>query len=125
MARLNHRIALNQNTASLESKLKYRWIPLTDVLSKLWKYLILNLRRNNICIFVHHLIKENLYCLNKLGSRELYQLQISEKYKRSTLKLYYEGYFSNIDFDWKSIHILPRMFTVDTKLRVFQNKNSF
>ena len=42
MARQNHRIALNQNTAGLESKLEYRWIPLTDALSKLWKYLILN-----------------------------------------------------------------------------------
>ena len=34
-----------------------------------------------ISIFDHHLInKNNLYCLIKLGSRELYQIQISGKY---------------------------------------------
>ena len=58
----------------------------------------------------------------KLGSRELYQIQICEKYKKPTSQLYYEGYFSNFDFEWKSIYLLPRMVTVDTKLRVFQYK---
>ena len=77
----------------------------------------------NLCIFDHHLIKKNnLYCLNKLGSRELYQIQISEKYKKPTLQLHCERYFNKFDFDWKLIYCLPRMVTVDTKLRVFQYK---
>ena len=57
---------------NLESKLKYRWIQLTDALSKLWKDRILNCMGNsmNLCIFDHHLIKKNnLQCLNKLESR--------------------------------------------------------
>ena len=33
-----------------------------------------------------------------------------------------KDYFNNFDFDWKSIYILPRMVTVDTKLRVFWYK---
>ena len=74
----------------------------------------------NLCIFDHHLIKKsNLYGLNKLGSRELYQIQISEKYKKPTSQLYYERYFNNFYFDWKSIDLLPRMVTVNKKLRVF------
>ena len=77
----------------------------------------------NLCISDHHLIKKNnLYCLNKLGSRELYQIQISEKYEQPTSQLYYERYFNKFDFDWKLIYLLPRMITVDTKLRVFQYK---
>ena len=111
---------------NLESKLKYRWIQLTDALPKLWKYLILNFIGNsvNLCIFDHHLTKKknNFYCLNKLGSRELYQIQISEKYKKPNSQLYYERYFNKFDFDWKSIYLLPRMVTVNTKLRVFQYK---
>ena len=60
--------------------------------------------------------------MNKLGSRELYQIQISEKYKKTTSHLYFEGYFNNFDFDWKLIYLLPRMVTVDKKLKVFQYK---
>ena len=110
---------------NLESKLKYCWIQLTDALPKLWKDRILNCIGNsmNLCIFDHHLIKKNnLYCLNKLGSRELYQIQISEKYKKATSQLYYEGYFNNFDFDWKPIYLLLHMVTVNTKLKVFQYK---
>ena len=52
----------------------------------------------NLCIFDHHLIKKNnLYCLNKLGSREVYQIQISEKHEKPTSKLYYERYFNEFD----------------------------
>ena len=36
--------------------------------------------------------------------------------------MYCEGYFNNNDFDWKSIYLLPRMLTVDTKLSVSQFK---
>ena len=57
-----------------------------------------------------------------MGTRELYQIKISEKYKKPTLQLYNEGYLNNFDFDWKSIYLLPGMVTVDTKLRVFQYK---
>ena len=60
--------------------------------------------------------------MNKLGSRELYQIQISKHYKKPTLQLFFEEYFNNFDFDWKSIYLLLRMVTVDTKLRVFQYK---
>ena len=108
---------------NFESKLKFCWIQLTDALPKLSKDRILNCLRNsmNLWIFDHHLIKKNnLYCLNKLGSRELYQIQISEKYEKPTWQLYYERYFNKFHFDWKSIYLLPGMVTVGRKLRVFQ-----
>ena len=62
--------------------------------------------------------------MNKLESRELHQMQVSEKYKKPTSQLYYERYFNKFDlkFDWKLIHFLPRMVTIDTKLRIFQYK---
>ena len=62
--------------------------------------------------------------MNKLESRELHQMQISEKYKKPTSQLYHERYFNKFDlkFDWKLIHFLPRMVTIDTKLRIFQYK---
>ena len=66
--------------------------------------------------------KKNLYCLNKLESKELYQIQTSKKYKKPTSQLYYEGYSNNFDFDWKLVYLLPRIVTVDTKLKFFQYK---
>ena len=57
----------------------------------------------NFCIFNHHIIKKNLHCLNKLGSRELHQ--ISRKYKKPTSQMYYEGYINNFDFNWKPIYL--------------------
>ena len=105
--------------------MKHCWIQLTDALPKLWKDHILNCIGNsmNLCIFDHHLIKKNnLYCLNKLGSRELYQIQISEKYEKPTSQLYYERYFNKFDFNWKLRYFLPRTVTVDTKLEFFSTK---
>ena len=55
-----------------------------------------------------------------LRSRELYQIQISEKYKKPTSQLYYEGYFNNFDFDWESTYLLQHMVTADIKLKIFQ-----
>ena len=68
----------------------------------------------NLWILDHLIKKNNLYCLNKLGSRELYQMQISEKYEKPTSQLYYESYFNK----------LPRMVNVDTKLRAFSVQNT-
>ena len=76
----------------------------------------------NLCMFDHHLLKGNLYCLNKLESRELYQIQISEKNEKPTSQLYYDRYFNKFDFGSKLINLLPPMVTVETKLRVFQYK---
>ena len=57
----------NKSEYNLESKLKYRWIQLTDALPKLWKDRILNCVGNstNLCIFDHHLIKKKQLVLLK------------------------------------------------------------
>ena len=68
----------------------------------------------NLWILDHLIKKNNLHCLNKLGSRELYQMQISEKYEKPISQLYYERYFNK----------LPRMVSVDTKLRGFSVQNT-
>ena len=58
----------------------------------------------DFCIFNYHIVKkDSLYCLNKLGIRKLYQIQIFEKYRKPISQMRYEEFFSNIDFEWKSI----------------------
>ena len=87
---------------------------------------ILNCRGKLIdfCLFDHHLNeKNNLYCLNKSGSRVLYQIKIAEKYKKTILQLHYEEYFIYIVSNWNSMYLLPSMATVNTKLNDFSTKN--
>ena len=60
--------------------------------------------------------------LNKLRRREQYKIQISEKCKTPTSNLQYEGYFSTTNLNWELMYLFPRVFIVDTKLRIFQYK---
>ena len=71
-------------THSLESKLKYCWLQLTDALPKLWRDCFLNFRGHsiNLYTFGHHLIEKN-----KLESRELYQIKVRISTKNFTVAL--------------------------------------
>ena len=77
----------------------------------------------NLLIQDHHLIKKNqIFCLTKLNSNELYKIQIIIKYKKPTSQSYFKKTFKNPNLDWKTIYLLPRITTVDTTIPVFQHK---
>ena len=75
----------NKSEFNLESKLKCRWIQLTDILPKLWKGRILNSIRNsvNLCILDHYLIKKTTHTAWTSWEVENY---IKYKYLESTKK---------------------------------------
>ena len=59
----------------------------------------------NLLIQDHHLIKKNqMLCLTKLNSNELYKIQITIKYKNSTSQSYFEKIFENFNLGWKTIY---------------------
>ena len=62
--------------------------------------------------------KNHVYCLSRLDSKDLYNLQITLKFTKITSQYYYETLFNQTDIDWK----IPRIVTTDTKLRNFQYK---
>ena len=67
----------------------------------------------NFAIYDHNLINKcQLYTLNKLRSKELYNVSIS----------YYEILLETTYLSWKEIYILPRNVSIDTNLRMFQYK---
>ena len=49
-------------------------------------------------------------------------MQIVLEYKNPTSQVYFENIFNNFNFDWNKIYILPRLVTLDSVLRSFQNK---
>ena len=64
---------------------------------------------SDLIIKEHHLIKKHqIYCLEKLNSRELYNMQLILNVERSTAQTYFEKNFENLELEWKDIYALPR-----------------
>ena len=76
-----------------------------------------------LTLFDHHLSRNcHIYCLQKLTTKELYQLYIDFNSRTPTAQYYFETYFQTTDFDWKNIYLMPRRSTIDSYLRIFQYK---
>ena len=106
----------------LSQNMKFKWLQLIHALPREWKEAISVHDENleNLLIQDHHLIQENqILCLTKLNSNELYKIQIIIKYKKPISQSYFEKNFNNSNLDWKAIYLLPRIATVDTTIRVF------
>ena len=109
---------------NLPNNMEFCWMQIVHALPKSWKKEILENKgnSNNLVIYDHHLIKKSqVYSLNRLDSKELYNILITSIYSKPTSQLYYENSFETL-FEWKNIYLLPRKITLDTTLRVFQYK---
>ena len=63
-----------------------------------------------------------MYTLDKLVSKELYNISLYSIYEKPTSQSYYEKLLETTNLNWKEIYILPRKVSVDTNLRMFQYK---
>ena len=71
----------------------------------------------------HHLVKcSTIYNLEKLNIKELCHMQLLLKHDKTTCQSYHEKNFYDYDFNWKLIYRMHRIATLETKIRVFQNK---
>ena len=59
---------------------------------------------------------------DKLSSKEIYSILISNIVKKLTSHIYFEKLFENTTLDWSKIYLLLRLATIDTTLRPFQYK---
>ena len=93
--------------------------------SKFWKDTLIGNSKNikNLVFQGHHLRKNNqIYCLNKLNSKEIYGNSIELSDQKPSSQLYHKIFFQNLNLDWKTIYVLPHIVTKDSKLPVFQHK---
>ena len=75
----------------------------------------------SLAIYDHNLIKNcQLYALDKLVSKELYNISLYSMYEKPTSQSYYEKLLKTTNLNWKEIYILPRKVSIDTNLRMFQ-----
>ena len=114
-----------QEEYGLANKLKFKWIQLIHSLPKPWIEQIFIDSGNsiNLAIQDHHLIKKHqILCLNKLDSKELYNIQLLANSLKPTSQSYFENVFVGHVFEWDKIYILPRIVTTDSRIRIFQYK---
>ena len=77
----------------------------------------------NLIIHGHHLIKgSRILILEKLTSKELYQILISSRTNKVTSVTYFETKFNGNSLDWAKIFLLPSLTTYNTYLSFFQYK---
>ena len=105
--------------------MNFKWFQLIHALPREWKEAI-SMHDGSLEILLiqsHNLIKKNqILCLTKLISNELYKMKIIIKYKKPTSQSYFEKIFKNSSLDSKTIYLLSLIATVDTTIRVFQYK---
>ena len=73
--------------------MKFKWFQLTHALPNEWKEAISmpDGSLENLFVQDHHLIKKNqILCLTKLNSNELYKIQMIIKYKKLMSQSYFE-----------------------------------
>ena len=81
--------------------------------------------RNSISLAIHdhHLIrKHQILCLNKLDSKELYNIQLLANFLKPTSQAYFENVFVGHVFEWDNIYILSRIVATDSTIRIIQYK---
>ena len=77
-----------------------------------------------VIISVILLLTHQISSLEKLNSRELYNIQLILNVEKPTAQTYLEKKFQNTELEWKEICTLPRRVTINTNLRIFQYKLS-
>ena len=71
----------------------------------------------------HHVIKRaRILSLEKLFSKEIYSILISNIVNKPTSNIYFEKLFEDTTYDWNKIYLSPRLATIDTPLCSFQYK---
>ena len=81
---------------------------------------------NSLSSFVineHHLIKKHqIYCLQKLHSRELYNMGPILEVQKAIFQTYFEKNFQKPELECKETCTIPRHVTVNTNICIFQYK---
>ena len=109
----------------MDDNKNFYWRQIIHAIPRAWKEIALE-SGNNISDLItkeHDLIKKHqMCCLEKLNSRELYNMQLILKLAKPTTQTYFEKTFQNHELESKHAYNLSRRVTINTNLCVFQYK---
>ena len=57
-----------------------------------------------------------------MSSKKIYTILIELTDSKPSSQMYYKNIFQNSNLDWKTVYMLPRIVTKDSRLVVFQYK---
>ena len=95
---------------NLEGKMFFKWFQLYHAIPNQWKRIIktTNVSCTDIIFLCHHLVKNNrIVALEKLHSKEISLLIISQNMDTPTSQQYFKTLFPHLNLDWKLIYLLP------------------
>ena len=110
---------------NLQDQLQFTYNQIMHSIPKSWKdtFIVNSDIIKNLIFEGHHLIKnDQIYCLNKLNSKEIYNVLIESTDSKPSAQIYYNFFFQKSNLDWKTIYMLPRIVTKDSRLQEFQYK---
>ena len=90
----------------------FQWLQLINSIPEKWKLTIKQSSSDakNLIVHGHHFIKgSRILILEKLTSKELYQILISSRTNKVTSVTYFETKFNGNSLDWTKIFLLPRL----------------
>ena len=103
----------------IQGQIPFIYVQIIHSIPKSWKDALMAKSENikNLVFQGHHLIKnQQIYRLNKLNCKEIYSILIQSDDSKPSFQLYYKNIFRNSYLDWKTIYVLPRIATKDSKL---------
>ena len=81
-----------------------------------------DINENDLCQNHHVIEGARIIPPDKLSSKEIYSILISNIVNKPTLNIHFEKLFQNTTLDWNKIYLSPLLATIDTTLRSFQYK---
>ena len=94
-----------KNEFNLQGQLQFIYNQIIHSIPKSWKDAFIANSENikNLVFEGHHLIKNHqIYCLNKLSSKEIYSILIESTDSKPS-QMYYKSIFQNSNLNWKHI----------------------
>ena len=88
-----------------------------------WKQIIFDysdINENDLCQNHHVISGARILPLDKLSSKEVYSILISNIVNKPTSNIYFEKLFGNTTLDWNKIYLSLGLATTDTTLSSFQ-----
>ena len=103
----------------------FQWAQLKHAIPPRWKKIIFDysdINENDLCQN-HRVVKRaRILPLDKLSSKEIYSILISNNVSKPTSNNYFEKLFENTTLDWNKVYLSPRLANIDTTLRPFRYK---
>ena len=109
----------------ISPKMHFKWLQILHAIPSVWKKKMILDKGNckNLVYLDNHLTTNNqIYSCQKLNAKDLYFHSIRLINSKPTSQVYFQKLFQEIELDWKNIYLLPRIVTIDVKLRNFQYK---